>query len=122
MSSENTIKSALLSFGTAGTQSQILSSNTATTNPYPMPRQPYTVSVLSVTTGTSIASATVVWQGSNDSLAWIPINTAAALSTNASTASSVAAAGFAVSNTPYAFGRGVVSSTGTGLARAYLGS
>jgi hypothetical protein len=64
----------------------------------------------------------VVFQVSNDNLGWLPAGTAAATSTSAAASGSVVgAAAFAVTS-KYAYGRGVVISTGTGVCSVFVGS
>lgn len=121
MSDRATVKGVALTFGQPGTQTILLGSNTSTTNPYPLPREDYTIQLSATTTGTSIGGGSVVWQVSNDQIGWIPQGTAALTSTNAGTSSNVAAAGFGVT-TKYAYGRGVVISTGTGQETVLLGA
>jgi hypothetical protein len=92
---------------------------TATSDPQPLPRVPYAVSVTQYTTGTSIAGATVVWSVSNDVNAlWVPLGSASCTTTNAAGAgTSTANQAVIPVNTAtacYAYGRAVVTSTGTG--------
>lgn len=125
MSSENTVKGVPLTFGTAGTSTLVLSSATNTSSPYALPRGPYSVQVTQRSTGTSIAAATVIWQASNDNLAYAAIGSATTLpATNAGTGTGATfqAAGVTFSGTPYAFGRAILGSTGTGDATVWLGS
>ena len=119
MSDRATVKVQVLTFGAAGTST--ISGTTNTSNPVPLPRDDYTVQVSYTTTGTSIAGGSVVWQTSNDGVGWVAANTAALTSTNASTSSTVAAGGFAMT-TKYAYGRGVLATTGTGYGQAFVGS
>ena len=126
MSDRATVKAQSLTFGTSGTFTSLPDGTgalrgTSTSNPIALPRDDYTIQLTALSTGTSIVGATVVWQTSNDSVAWVPQGSATALSTNASTASSVGAAGFAITS-KYAYGRGVLTSTGTGSAQAFMGS
>lgn len=122
MSERGTVKVQPLTFGTSGTSTVVLSSSTSTSNPIPMPRDDFTVQLDVVTTGTSIGSGTCVWQGSNDGgVGWFPLGTLTGLSTNASTASSVAVAGTAITS-KFALGRGIVSGTGTSQITAFVGS
>lgn len=122
MSDRGLVRTQPLTFGAAGTLTTVpTATGTNTSNAVPLPRDDYTIQVTVTTTGTSIGSGQVVWQSSNDNVAWITQNTAAGLSTNASTASSVAAAAFAVT-AKYAYGRGIVSGTGTSQVAAFMGS
>lgn len=122
MSSENTVKAAGIVFGTAGTQTILQSTaGTATSNPYPMPRQDFTIQVGVGTTGTSIISAAVIWQGSNDSSNWINVSSCTALATAAG-GTSVASSAMAIAQTRFAYGRAQPTVTGTGSASVWMGS
>lgn len=122
MSDRGLVKPQPLTFGAAGTTTNVpTATGTNTSNQVRMPRDDYTVQLNAVTTGTSIVGATVVWQTSNDNVGWVPQGSATALSTNAGTASSVNAAAFSVA-AKYAYGRGIVTSTGTGQAVVFMGS
>ena len=121
MSDRGVVRVAQLTFGSAGTQATLLGSNTATSNALRMSKDDYTVQYSNTTTGTSIAGGQVVLQASNDSLVWLPVGTAAATSTNASTSSTVNGASFSVTS-KYAYTRGVVISTGTGVCSVYVAS
>lgn len=122
MSDRATVKTQSITFGTTGTATTVpTATGTNTSNQIAMPRDDYTIQLSAISTGTSIVGATVVFSASNDGDAWIPQGSATALSTNASTASSVNAAGFAVTS-KYAYGRAVVTSTGTGAAAVFMGS
>lgn len=110
-----------LVFGAAGT-STVITGSTDTSNVIRMPRDEYTVQVTAFTTGTSIVGGTVVWQGSNDNLAWVALGSATALSTSAA-ASGIAYGGAGIAVTSkYAYGRGILASTGTGSHQAHVGS
>jgi len=122
MSSQNTVKSATLTYGTAGTATSVASIGTSTSNPYAMPRQDYTVQVTAFTTGTSGVGATVIFQGSNDNNAWIAVSSATATATQASTSTTYSAGAAQTSGVRYALGRAVVGVTGTGGASVVLGS
>jgi len=116
------VKAVSVDFGSSGTNITQAAPTTATSNVVHLPRDEYTVQVVSWTTGTSIHGATVVWQATNgiDESGWFPLGTAAALSTNAGAGTSANGAGLAVT-AKYAYGRAVVVSTGTGNAEVYLG-
>lgn len=87
------------------------------------PNIPYTIQLSVLTTGTSIVSASCVWEGSNDNLNWVPISSATILATAASTASVGASAGINVQNVNYAYGRARQPAiTGTGNASVWMGS
>lgn len=119
----SSVKVQCLAYGTDGTSSSVpTATGTNTSTPLNLPRTPYTVSVSAVTTGTSIGSGAVVWQVSNDQLGWIPLGSATTLSTNASTNTSAnsAALPINVSTAMYAYGRAIVSGTGTSEAVARL--
>ena len=123
MSSENTVKSQSLTFGTSGTQTLVAAGVTDTSKPYPLPRGSYTVQLTQRSTGTSIAAATMIWQASNDNSAYSAIGSATTLpATNAGTSATYQGAGVVFTGVPYAYGRAVVTSTGTGDASVWLGS
>ena len=122
MSSENTVKPAQLTYGT-GTQTVVVSSaGTATSNPYPMPRNDFTVQVTAIATGTSGVGATVIWQGSNDNVGWINISSATATASQAGTSSAIGSAAMAIATTRFCYGRAQPTVTGTGQAQVWLGS
>ena len=122
MSDRSMVRAQLLTFGNTGTLAVVpTATGTNTSNSVPLPRDDYTVQVTVTTTGTSIGSGQVVWQTSNDNVAWIPQGTAAGTSTNAAVTSSVAAAAISVT-AKYAYGRGIVSGTGTSQVQAFVGS
>lgn len=123
MSSENTVKAAGIVFGTAGTQTVLqTTAGTATSNPYPMPRQDFTIQVGVGTTGTSGVGATVIWQGSNDSANWINVSSCTATASQAGTGTSVASSAMAIAQTRFAYGRAQPTVTGTGSASVWMGS
>lgn len=109
-------------FGTGGTSTVIAAGAVGTSNPINLPRGPFTLQVTNQTTGTSILAGVAVLQASNDSVGWIPISTVTALTTNAATTTGVGAAGAAISNQPYAYGRVILSGTGTGQSTAFFGA
>lgn len=116
------VKSWPLTFDAAGTGTLVASSNTSTSKATPLPRGPYTIQVTQRSTGTSIAAANVVWQGSNDNLGWTPLGSATTLpATNAGTTNTYQAAGVAIATSPFAFGRAILASTGTGDASVWMG-
>ena len=122
MSNLGLVKPQALTFGTSGTSTTVpTATGTNTSNPVPLPRDDYSIQLDAVTTGTSIVGATCVWQTSNDNVAWVPQGSATALSTHASTSSSINAAAFSIT-AKYAYGRGILTSTGTGNAVAFMGS
>mgnify|MGYP003395530362 CR=1 FL=1 len=122
MASENTIKAFPLVYGTAGTRSTITGASTDTSNPYPMPRQDFTLELTAATTGTSGYLASVVLQASNDALAWFVISSATASATSAAATAAVTrtGAGVTVTNTRYAYTRTVGTYSGTGSAVATM--
>ena len=122
MSNLGLVKPQALTFGTSGTSTTVpTATGTNTSNAVPLPRDDYSIQLDAVTTGTSIVGATCVWQTSNDNVAWVPQGSATALSTHASTSSSINAAAFSIT-AKYAYGRGILTSTGTGNAVAFMGS
>lgn len=132
MSSENTVKVAPVVFGTAGTSTVVTAGSTGTSMPFPLPRQDFTGSVTvygslitttASTTASSTANAVIALQASNDGVAWFGISSATAnivqttTSTGtAQTLSTGAAAGVNNVSQRYAYGRAVVTVTGTGSA------
>jgi predicted sugar kinase len=119
------VKAGRLAYGAAGTSSSVpTATGTNTSNPMNLPRSPYTISVSAVTTGTSIGSGVAVWQVSNDYVAWNALGSATALSTNAGTATSANAAALSINpaTAAYAYGRAIVSGTGTSNAVAWFAS
>ncbi len=128
MSSENLVHTVALTFGTSGTSTAATAASatptTATTVPWNLPRNDLTAQVTANTTGTSGCLATVVWQASNDSVAWFAIasSTASATSAAATAAVSSVAAGVAITAQRFAYFRGVVTVTGTGNASLPVGS
>lgn len=120
MSDRGTVGGLTLNFGPTSTAAVQVGTGVSTSSPMRMPRDEFTVQLNAITTGTSIVGASVVWQGSNDGVGWVPLGSATALSTNASTSSSLNAAGVALI-AKYAVGRGIVTATGTGLAQVWLG-
>lgn len=123
MSDRAAVRVQSLTFGTTGTSTAVASSATNTSNPIPLPRDDYTVQVTVETTGTSIGSGQVVWQTTNDMNSWLPQGTAAGTSTNAAGAGTASYASAAVAITAkYAYGRGIVSGTGTSIVSARVGS
>ena len=138
MSSENNVKAARVVFGAAGTSTSLTAPTTDTSNPYPLPRNDFTlgltvngslVTTTASTTASSTAAATVVLQVSNDNIGWFGISSASAtgtvMSTNTGTAldlTSTAAVGIEITGKRYAYGRTVVAVTGTGNASVSMGS
>lgn len=93
----------------------------STSSPIGMPASDFSFQVTAKTTGTSVVVATCVWQGSNDNATWFPVATAVTSATQASTGAVVASAGAAVTATARtAYGRSVVTLTGTGNASTFL--
>ena len=122
MSDRATVKTQSLTFGTSGTSTVVpTATGTNTSNVVALPRDDYTVQVTVTSTGTSIVGGQVVWQASNDNAVWIPQGTAIGTATNAGTASTSQGAAIAVT-AKYAYGRGIVSGTGTGNVSAFMGS
>lgn len=122
MYDRDTVKVAPMSYGTAGTSTQVVGS-TNTSNVYRLPRDPYTVAVGAYTTGTSIVGGSVVWQASDDNIVFTPVGTAAVLATAAAATGTAANVGFLTVNPSTAlhpYGRAVVISTGTGWHTAYF--
>lgn len=133
MSSENTVKSARMVFGTAGTQTAVQSTaGTATSNPYPMARSDFTVQVNAYVTasGTSTISvgAAVIWQGSNDNANWVNLSSATVTAVTSATFAGAGSNTLAVSGAValtgqrYAYGRAQPTVTGSGGAEVWLGS
>lgn len=136
MSSENTVHTAPVVFGTAGTASVVAAPGTNTSNPFPLPRQDFSFSVTAYgtmvtttasTTASSTVAATVVLQASNDNVSWFGISSASATGTITTTATgtvlslaTATGAGAAVTGSRYAYGRAVVSVTGTGSAQGFV--
>jgi hypothetical protein len=132
MASDNNVKSTPFVFGTAGTSTLVAAGGTSTSMPFPLPRNDFTVTVtvvggLTTTTASSTASSTanaiIAMQVSNDTVAWFGISSATAniVQTTTSTGtvqtlSTGAAAGTNSAGQRYAYGRCVVSVTGTGSA------
>lgn len=132
MSSESTVKTAPIVFGTAGTATAVAAGVTSTSNSFPLPRQDFTASVTvygslitttASTTASSTANAVIAMQASNDQAAWFGISSATAniVQTTTSTGvvqtlSTAAAAGVNNVSQRYAYGRAVVTVTGTGSA------
>ena len=124
------VKSAQLSFGTAGTANSVTVA-TSTSNPFPLPRGNYslTVQAVATTTATGTSSSTQVanciatLHASNDGSNWFAISsatvavTAVTSATNTGVVTASASVSSAVpittSNNAYAYGRAVVASTGT---------
>lgn len=131
MSSEKTVKSANLVFGTVGTQTIVPSTaGTATSIPQAMPGNDFTIQVsASITaTGTSTTGvgAAVIWQGSNDGANWIPLSSATVTAVTSATfagagATTAAATGGMAITQRYAYGRAVPTVTGTGGAQVWMG-
>ncbi len=95
---------------------QSTSVTTATSEPQNVGRDlNYSIQVTALTTGTSIVTAVVVTQASNDRRAWIPFGSATCLATNAA-ASGTAVAGAALTAQRQDLGwlRTVMTVTGTG--------
>jgi len=133
MSDLGTVKYGALTFGAAGTSTMLAASGTNTSNGYAMPRGAYTVQVTQVAsqtatgTSTSVSATTVVFQGSNDDLAWVPVGSATTLPSTATgtqgAAGNAQGAAVVVANTPFAHGRAILTTTGNGgNAWANLGS
>ena len=124
MSDRATVKRQSLDFGTTGTSTVVpTATGTNTSNPIALPRDDYTVQVTVTATGTSIVGGQVVWQASNDGAAWFPLATAIATAICAAGAGTSTAQGAGVALTSkYAYGRGIVSGTGTGNVSAFMGS
>ena len=136
MSSENTVKTASVVFGTAGTSTTIPAGSTGTSIPFPLPRQDFTVVVtvfgsMVTTTASTTASATSAavckYQGSNDNVGWFDLTSASATSTILTTATGVVlslttavSTGVKLVSQRYAFGRAIVTPTGTGSAAASI--
>jgi hypothetical protein len=134
VSSEQTVKPAVVVFGTAGTATSLTAPTTNTSMPFPLPRQDFTfaitaygglVTTTASTTASSTAAAACVVQVSNDGVAWFGISSASATATIMTTAtgvvlslSSAVAVGAAVSGQRYGYMRAVVSVNGTGSASA----
>lgn len=114
------VKTAPMTFGSAGTQTSI-TAGTGTSNQVAGPRDPYTVQVTGVTTGTSGVGGAVVLQGSNDGVSWVAISSATATASQASTSTSVGGAAIAVSGSAFASIRATLTITGTGLAFMTMG-
>ena len=109
-------------FGTTSTSTLLADTTTNTSQPVMLPRSDYTVQLTVVATGSSGVGATVVWQGSNDSQAWIPIGSATATATQAGTATTRQAAALAISGNRFRNGRAAtVIVTGTGAAHIDMG-
>ncbi len=102
------INARYLAFGTTSAPS-----GTATSDAFRLPRSAYSIQANAVSTGTSILISVCRWDTCNDLTAnqWIPQGTVTAISTSTSTAYGSA---LLTSTAPYAFGRAVVTGTGTG--------
>ena len=128
MSSENTVKTAFLTFATAGTATSAVAASgtppTATTVPWNMPRNDMTAQVTANTTGTSGCLAAVVWQASNDTTTWFAIASSTASATSAAATAAITSVGGAISlvSQRFAYFRGVLTVTGTGNASLPVGS
>lgn len=133
MSDSGTVKYGAMTFGTSQTSTMVAASGTSTSNPYAMPRGAYTVQVTQQTsqtatgTSTSVSATTLVFQGSNDNLAWVAVSSATTLPSTATgtqgAAGNLQGAAVVVSNTNFARGRAILTTTGNGgNAWANLGS
>ena len=122
MSQNGFVQSSPLIFGTTGTSTSLADTTTNTSQPAQIPRSDYTVQLTVVATGTSGVGATVIWQGSNDGQAWIPIGSATATASQSGTATTRQAAALAISGSRFKYGRGAtVVVTGTGAAHLDMG-
>ena len=121
--SMDTVHKSPMTFGTAGTQTSVAHATTSTTNQGAGFKGNYSVQLTCIATGTSGVGATVVWQGSNDALAWVPISSATVTASQAGTGTTYGASVIAVSGPRVAFTRGAtVIVTGTGAATVTLGA
>lgn len=116
------VRSSPLIFGTTSTSTLLADTTTNTSQPVMLPRSDYTVQLTVVTTGTSGVGATVIWESSNNSQAWIPVGSATATATQAGTGTTRAAAALAISANRFRNGRAAtVVVTGTGNAHLDMG-
>ena len=113
------VKKSPVTFGAAGTQTAI-AVGSSTSNQIAGPREDFSLQLSVTTTGTSIATASVVLKASNDATQWFGISSATIATT--STLTSSAAVGIAITGVKYAHLRvDPAILVGTGSASVTMG-